>query len=47
MPLLPKEFAQPLNIVILAKTNLHTQAGAPVILCSSDLALAYAPLVAY
>jgi putative transposase len=42
-----KEFTQPLNIVILAKTNLRTQARAHVILFRSDLALAYAPLVDY
>jgi len=47
MQLLHKEFAQPLNIVIIAKTNLHTQARAHVILFSSDLALAYAPLIDY
>jgi hypothetical protein len=47
MQLLHKEFAQPLNVVIIVKTNLRTQARAHVILCSSDLALAYAPLVAY
>ena len=47
MPLLHKEFAQPLNVVILAKTNLRTQARAHVILFSSDLGLAYAPLVDY
>src|SRR6266849_2066997 len=35
--LLHKEFAQPLNVVILAKTNLRTQARAHVILFSSDL----------
>jgi IS4 transposase len=45
--LLHKEFAQPLNVVILFKTNLRTQARARVILFSSDLALAYAPLVDY
>src|SRR5215467_15499905 len=45
--LLHKEFAQPLNVVIIAKTNLHTQARAHVVLFSSDLALAYAPLVDY
>jgi hypothetical protein len=39
MQLLHKECAQPLN--------LRTQARAHVILCSSDLALAYAPLVDY
>jgi len=40
-----KEFAQPLNVVIIVKTNLHTQARAHVLLVSSDLELAYAPLV--
>ena len=47
MPLLHKEFAQPLNVVIIVKTNLRTQARAHVVLFSSDLALAYAPLVDY
>jgi putative transposase len=47
MRLLHKEFAQPLNVVIIAKTNLRTQARAHVVLFSSDLALAYAPLVDY
>ena len=47
MHLLHKEFAQPLNVVILVKINLRTQARAHVILFSSDLALAYAPLVDY
>jgi hypothetical protein len=36
-----KEFSQLLNVVILLKTNLHTQAWAHVILFSSDLALPY------
>jgi putative transposase len=45
--LLHKEFQQPLNVVILAKTNLRTQARAHVVLFSSDLNLAYAPLVDY
>ena len=45
--LLHKEFTQPLNVVIIVKTNLHTQARAHVVLFSSDLALAYAPLVDY
>ncbi len=45
--LLHKEFAQPLNVVIGAKTHLHTQAQAHVILFSSDLDLAYAPLMDY
>jgi putative transposase len=47
MQVLHKEFAQPLNVVIIAKTNLRTQAHAHVVLFSSDLALAYAPLVDY
>jgi hypothetical protein len=47
MQLLHKEFAQPLNVVIIVKTHLRTQARAHVILFSSDLALAYAPLVDY
>ena len=47
MPVLHKEFAQPLNVVIIVKTNLRTQARAHVVLFSSDLALAYAPLVDY
>jgi putative transposase len=45
--LLHKEFAQPLNVVIITKTHVHTQAHAHVILFSSDLELAYAPLVDY
>jgi putative transposase len=45
--LLHKEFAQPLNVVIMVKTHLHTQARAHVILFSSDLALPYALLVDY
>src|SRR5215471_4900822 len=47
MSLLHKEFVQPLNVVIIAKTNLRTQARAHVVLFSSDLTLAYAPLVDY
>ena len=47
MQVLHKEFAQPLNVLIIAKTNLRTQARAHVVLFSSDLALAYAPLVDY
>ena len=42
---LHKECMQPLHVVIIAKTNLRTQARAHVILLSSDLTLAYAPLV--
>jgi putative transposase len=45
--LLHKEFAQPLNVVIIVKTNLHTLAQAHAILFSSDLTLAYASLVDY
>jgi putative transposase len=47
MQLLHKEFTQPLNMVIMVQTNLCTQARAHVVLFSSDLALAYAPLVDY
>ena len=43
---LPKEFVQPLHVVIIAKTNLRPQARAPVILFSRDVALAYTLLVA-
>ena len=45
--LLHPEFAQPLNVVILVKTNLQTQAWAHVILFSSDLTLAWDKLVEY
>jgi len=45
--LLHKEFAQPLNVVMIAKTHLQTQARAHVILFSGDLELDYAPLVDY
>ena len=47
MQLLHKEFMQPLHVVILAKTNLRTQARAHVILFSSDLTMAYTPLIDY
>ena len=47
MQLLHKEFTQPLNVVIIAKTNRHTQAHAHVVLFSSYLDLAYALLVDY
>ena len=43
--LLHKEFAQPLNVVVLVKTNLKTQAQAHVLLFSSDLGLAWEKLV--
>ncbi len=45
--LLHKEFAQPLKVVIITKTNLRTQARAHVLLFTSDLELACAPLVDY
>ena len=44
---LHKEFSQPLNVVIIVKTNLQTQACAHVILFCSDLALAYDQLIDY
>jgi putative transposase len=44
---LHKEFAQPLNVVIMVKTNLQTGAWAHVTLFSSDLALAYDKLIDY
>jgi IS4 transposase len=44
---LHKEFRQPLNVVIIVKTNLQTQACAHVVLFSSDLALAYDKLIDY
>ena len=47
MQLLHKEFAQPLNVVIIAKTNLRTQARAHILLWSSDLSLAYTLLIDY
>ena len=46
-PLLHKEFPHPLNVVILVKTNLRTQAHAHVVLFSSDPELAYTALVDY
>ena len=47
MQVLHKEFAHPLHVVIIAKTNLRPQARAHIVLFSSALALAYAPLVDY
>jgi hypothetical protein len=47
MQLLHKECAHPLHVVIIAKTNLRTQARAHGVLLSSDLDLASAPLVDY
>ena len=45
--LLHKECAQLLNVVIIVKTNLVTQAHVHVILFSSDLALPYDQLIDY
>ncbi|MBE9212031.1 transposase [Plectonema cf. radiosum LEGE 06105] len=45
--LLHKEFSCPLNVVILVKTNLNTQACSHVILFSSDLELSYDKLIDY
>jgi hypothetical protein len=47
MQLLHKEFAQPLNVVIIVKTNLRTQACAHVVLFSTDLALTSTLLVGF
>jgi hypothetical protein len=47
MQLLHQDFPEPLNVVILLRTNLETQAWANVILFSSDLELPYALLVDY
>jgi putative transposase len=44
---LHKEFAQTLNVVVIVKTNLQTKARAHVVLCSSDLGLAWDKLVDY
>jgi DDE superfamily endonuclease len=40
-------FAQPLNVVVIVKTNLKTQAQVHVILFSSDLALPFDKLIDY
>lgn len=45
--MLHKEFAGPLNVVIIAKTNLKTQARAHVILVTSDLELPHAKVIDY
>ena len=45
--MLHKEFAQPLNVVIIVKTKLDTGATARVILFASDLDLAWALLIDY
>ncbi|MEM1395603.1 MAG: transposase, partial [Cyanobacteria bacterium P01_H01_bin.150] len=45
--LLHKEFAQPLNVVILVKTNIKTNGRSHVILFSSDLDLPYKKIIDY
>lgn len=45
--LLHKEFAQPLNVVILVKTNLKTNVRSHVILFSSDLKLSFEKIINY
>ncbi len=45
--LLHQEFSQPLNVVIITKTNLQTHAWAHVILFSSDLTLTWDKLIDY
>jgi len=44
---LHKEFPEPLNVVVMVKTNLRTQARAHVLLFSSDLALPFDTLIDY
>jgi putative transposase len=45
--MLHKSFADPVNVVVLVKTNLATQRQAHVVLFSSDLALTYDKLIDY
>jgi hypothetical protein len=45
--LLNKEFAFPLNVVVILKTNLSTNAQAHVILFSTDLQLPYEKMIDY
>ena len=45
MQLLHREFSEPLNVVVLLKTNLETKAWGHVILFSSDLELSYDKLI--
>ena len=47
VPLLHKEFAHALNVVIIVKTNLHTQTRGHVILFSSDQEISYDTLRDY
>ena len=42
-----REFSQPLNVVIIVKTNLQTQSWAHVLLFSSDLELTWDKLIDY
>jgi putative transposase len=46
-PLLNKEFAAPINVVIILKTNLSTKTQAHVILFSTDLQLPYEKIMDY
>ena len=45
--LLNKEFAFPINVVVILKTNLSTHKQAHIILCSTDLELSYEKLFDY
>ncbi len=45
--MLHKELAGPLNVVVIAKTNLKTQARAHVILFTNDLELSHAKVIDY
>ena len=45
--MLHREFAQPLNVVIILKVNIKTGASAHVVLFSSDLSLNYDCLIDY
>jgi putative transposase len=45
--LLHEEFCQPINVVVILKTNLVTKESAHVLLFSSDLGLSYDKLVDY
>ena len=47
VPLLHKEFAHALNVVIIVKTNVHTQTRGHVILFSSDQEIPYDTLRDY
>jgi putative transposase len=47
MQLLHEDFPDPLNVVILLRTNLETKAWANVFLFSSDLELSYDKLIDY